>query len=202
MPDKNPKGGADKPGEVAEETFLERWSRLKTSGGSPEGRADSPADAPVAAEPDAAGPADPPPALTDADMPDLDTIDEHSDVSGFLSAGVSEGLRRKALRKLFRGAKFNLRDGLDDYDDDFRSFTPLGGIVTADMRHHMERKIQAAKAAAEKHLASLDDGGEGAGGAEAAAGEDPTRARAPEAAAENDEDSRGENDSNEDSRNA
>ena len=57
MPDKNPKGGADKPGEVAEETFLERWSRLKTSGGSPEGRADSPADAPVAAEPDAAGPA-------------------------------------------------------------------------------------------------------------------------------------------------
>jgi hypothetical protein len=43
------------------------------------------------------------------------------------------------LRKLFSSPKFNVFDGLDTYRDDFTSFPPLGDIVTADMRHHLER---------------------------------------------------------------
>ena len=39
---------------------------------------------------------------------------------------VSESLRRLALRKLFHGADFNIRDGLDDYDGDYTSFVKLG----------------------------------------------------------------------------
>jgi hypothetical protein len=75
----------------------------------------------------------------DDDMPPIESLDEDSDYSGFMSPKVSEGLRMLALRKLFRGQSFNLRDGLDDYDDDFSSFAKLGDVVTAEMRRQMER---------------------------------------------------------------
>ena len=80
-------------------------------------------------------------------MPPLDTLDENSDYSSFLSPGVTEGLRRRALRKLFLSAAFNVRDGLDDYDDDFTSFEPLGDIVTSDMKHQAEMEVERAKQA-------------------------------------------------------
>jgi len=86
--------------------------------------------------------------LTDDDMPAIETLDEGSDFSGFMSPGVSEKLRKIALRKLFTGAGFNVRDGLDDYDDDFTSFEPLGDLVTCDMKHRAE--MQAEKKAKEE----------------------------------------------------
>ena len=85
--------------------------------------------------------------LTDEDMPPLDSLDENSDYSGFLSSGVSETLRRRALRKLFSSAVFNIPDGLDDYDDDFTSFAALGDIVTSDMKHQAEMEAERAKRA-------------------------------------------------------
>ena len=84
-------------------------------------------------------------ALTDEDMPPLGSLDENSDYSGFLSPGVSEGLRRRALRKLFFSAAFNVRDGLDDYDEDFTSFEALGDIVTSDMKHQAEMEAERTK---------------------------------------------------------
>lgn len=84
---------------------------------------------------------------SDEDMPPLDSLDEDSDYSGFLSPGVSEALRRRALRKLFMSAVFNIPDGLDDYDDDFTSFQALGDIVTSDMRHQAEMEAERAKQA-------------------------------------------------------
>ena len=83
--------------------------------------------------------------LTDQDMPPLESLDENSDYSGFLSSGVSEALRRRALRKLFSSAVFNIPDGLDDYDDDFTSFAALGDIVTSDMKHQAEMEAERAK---------------------------------------------------------
>lgn len=83
--------------------------------------------------------------LTDEDMPPLESLDENSDYSGFLSSGVTEGLRRRALRKLFSSAVFNVPDGLDDYDDDFTSFAALGDIVTSDMKHQAEMEAERAK---------------------------------------------------------
>ena len=86
--------------------------------------------------------------LSDKDMPDINTLDEESDYSGFLSPGVSEKLRKTALRKLFQGKSFNICDGLDDYDEEFTTFEKLGDIVTADMRFQLEeeakRKLQLA----------------------------------------------------------
>ncbi len=52
--------------------------------------------------------------------PAIEDIQENDDVSRFLCADVSEDVRRQALRTLFHKPKFNRRDGLDDYDEDYR----------------------------------------------------------------------------------
>lgn len=130
----------NKPGE-SEEEFLSRWSRRKLEAE----RAGRAADEPVAASElnaDGAGETEPARVLTDEDMPDLDELGEESDYSGFLSPGVSDHLRRAALRKLFSSAKFNVCDGLDDYAEDYSKFIPLGDVVTADMRFRMERALE------------------------------------------------------------
>ena len=120
--------------------------------------------------------------LTDEDMPSLESLDDDSDYSGFLSPGVSERLRRRALRKLFTSAVFNVPDGLDDYDDDFTSFEALGDIVTSDMRHQAEveeeraRQAQARQAQAETEPACGSQEGSGQS-------EDEPPAHADEAAA-------------------
>ncbi len=80
--------------------------------------------------------------LTDADMPDIDSLTPESSYAEFMSPGVSEGLRKLALRKLFGSEIFNIRDGLDEYDDDFTQFEKLGDIVTADMRHQVEMEAR------------------------------------------------------------
>lgn len=105
---------------------------------------------------------------TDDDMPGLDSINEGSDLSDFFSPGVSEQLRNQALRRLFRTSKFNVTDGLDDYNQDFRNFELLGDMVTSDMRHRMERDEQRRKEAAERdeeaspEEAAAAEAGEGA----------------------------------------
>ena len=75
-------------------------------------------------------------------MPPLESLGPDSDYSGFLSRGVSEALRRKALARLFRSPAYNVVDGLDDYAEDFTKFAPLGDIVTADMRHQLEQRLK------------------------------------------------------------
>jgi hypothetical protein len=97
--------------------------------------------------------AQPAPLLTDADMPALRSIGDDDDYSGFMSPGVSEALRNKALRQLFMSAQFNVLDGLNDYDDDFTTFEALGDIVTSDMRHRVEMEAeQAARDAEQRRL--------------------------------------------------
>lgn len=83
------------------------------------------------------------------ELPSLESLGEDSDYSAFLNADVPADLQRKALRKLFRSPKFNVRDGLDDYDLDFSSPEPLGDIVTAEMRHRLRVELE--------RLAGLDD---------------------------------------------
>ncbi|MEC9328226.1 MAG: DUF3306 domain-containing protein [Pseudomonadota bacterium] len=78
-------------------------------------------------------------------MPTLETLGEDSDYSGFLSPEVSEALRKKALRKMFHLATYNITDGLDDYDEDFTIYEPLGDMITADMRHQTELQAERAR---------------------------------------------------------
>ena len=139
--------------ETDSEGFLSRWSKRKTEAAQSEPDVDV---AEVTDETPSEESAEP--LLTDEDMPDIETINGDSDVSGFLSPGVSDALRKKALRKMFLSAAFNVRDGLDEYDDDFTSFEKLGDIVTADMKHQMEME-EARKKLAESLEAeqSVDD---------------------------------------------
>lgn len=128
-----------------EENFLQRWSRRKSTAREASEPGESIGDVAVEsagpASADAQGPTTGPVAPVEAaPLPDLDQLDQDSDYSAFLAPGVDAALRRKALRKLFHSPKFNVCDGLDDYCDDFTVFAPLSaGVVTADMRHHMER---------------------------------------------------------------
>jgi len=78
------------------------------------------------------------PVLGDADMEPVESLTENSDFSRFMSPGVSDELRNLALRKMFQAPLFNIRDGLDEYDEDYTTFEKLGDIITADMRHQME----------------------------------------------------------------
>ncbi|MDJ0739230.1 MAG: DUF3306 domain-containing protein [Gammaproteobacteria bacterium] len=128
-----------------DETFLQRFHRRKleargsvADAAGLAGPADPIADASDVTVPDGEAR----PALTDADMPPLESLDDESDYRGFLSEKVSESLRRAALRKLFHSSAFNVVDGLDEYADDFTTFETLGDIVTADMRHQQEIEAQ------------------------------------------------------------
>jgi hypothetical protein len=92
-------------------------------------------------------------------MPDVETLNEDSDFSGFMSTGVSETLRKMALQKLFHGKSYNVRDGLDEYDGDYTSFEKLDpSVITCDMKHILEveaEKLRLAKEAEEKKKAEL-----------------------------------------------
>lgn len=119
-----------------EERFLGRWSRLKSEAGTDGEVPDIRLEERMPARGE--GQVNTPEEKTDADMPPLESLNADSDYSAFFSSKVSEELRRLALRKLFGCAKFNLRDGLDDYDEDFRDLEVLGDILTCDMRHRIE----------------------------------------------------------------
>jgi len=146
----------DKSADITEdrdEGFLSRWSRRKLE--SEETDVGDPAEvAPSDALAQSPGDQAPAPVLTDEDMPPLEELGEESDYSGFLSPGVSEALRQAALRRLFSSPKFNVCDGLDDYAEDYTKFAPLGDVITADMRHHMERALK--KMAEDKDAGDAD----------------------------------------------
>lgn len=106
--------------------------------------------------------------LSDTDMPALETLSESSDYSGFLSAKVTEAVRKAALRKMFHLPAFNVVDGLDDYAEDYTNFEALGDIVTHDMKRmakldeeREKEKRRKAEAEAEENLRkenAQDDG--------------------------------------------
>ena len=83
------------------------------------------------------------------ELPPIESLGEDSDYSAFMAADVPADLQRNALRKLFQSPKFNVRDGLNDYDLDYSSPEPLGDIVTAEMRHRLRVELE--------RLAGLDD---------------------------------------------
>lgn len=142
------------------EPFLDRWARRKSvarTGGDADTAADeSPVEGQEITDAAAAGEDSQAPELTDEDMPTLDSIDENTDMSGFFSPKVTRVVKKAALRKFFHSPVFNIVDGLDDYDEDFRNFEALGDIITSDMRGMMEREAERAREAMAK------DGQEGA----------------------------------------
>lgn len=150
----------DKKPTVEADDFIQRWSRRKAeaaAGSDEQEQPVAPTDPVEDAEQEATAP---PEILTDADMPPLESLDQDADVSSFLSPGVSDDLRRAALRKVFRSAKFNVCDGLDDYCGDYTKFEPLGDVITADMRFRMARALERLAETDETAEGTEEDGGE------------------------------------------
>ena len=137
----------------SKESVLKRWSRRKQEAATTV-EEDEPKQIRESLDPPAS--TETVPVLTDADMPPIESLDENSDFSGFMSKGVSDELRNLALRKLFGAPAFNIRDGLDEYDEDYTFFEKLGDIVTCDMKHHIEIKEQKEREA--RALAAEQDG--------------------------------------------
>ena len=138
----------------SKESVLRRWSRRKQEATTIAVEEDE--SKPTAASLDTTPSTETAPVLTDADMPPIESLDENSDFSGFMSEGVSDELRNLALRKLFGAPAFNIRDGLDEYDEDYTFFEKLGDVVTCDMKHHIEMKEQREREA--RALAAEQDG--------------------------------------------
>jgi len=145
--------GPKRPVDTADaEGFARRWSKRKQAA-----RAGMEVDAPPAEQPLPEPIAPPAPVLTDKDMPPIESLTEDSDVSGFFSPGVSEELRRLALNKLFHLPSFNTRCPLDSEYYDMANLTPLGSIITHDMREQWAREAaQLAEKALDKALDGKD----------------------------------------------
>lgn len=129
-----------------EEGPLRRWSRRKAQARQ-DLQSSAPADpeAGTAPEPSGTDAASETLLLTDADMPPIESLDKDSDFAPFMSPGVSEALRTRALRRLFHSGLFNERCPLDSESYDFRDEEPLGSVITHEMREEMERAAAALK---------------------------------------------------------
>jgi len=92
------------------------------------------------------------PELTDEDMPDVETLDASSDFSPFLSPGVSDELRKLALRKLFHLPQFNVRDGLNDYDEDFSTMKALTKEAAAQLRSWVKQQEESVEESLKEQL--------------------------------------------------
>ncbi len=150
-----------------DDPFLSRWARRKRAvraGADPDAvggevgdvKTERASSAPGDGTLPEVGEDEQPVALTDEDMPPVDTINEDTDMSGFFSPEVSQAVKKAALKKFFHSPLFNIVDGLDDYDDDFRNFEALGDIITSDMRTQMDREAARVREAAENKAESSE----------------------------------------------
>jgi len=114
-------------------TFLQRWSQRKQQENEKSESRGSHTEVVADAVPNSN-------VVNEQDLPPLESLDENSEVSMFFSDGVSETIKRQALRKLFHMDKFNVIDGLDDYAEDYTSFQPLGDVITAHQRLREEKE--------------------------------------------------------------
>lgn len=73
----------------------------------------------------------------DARLVDPDTLDPSSDFKAYLAPGISPELKRRALRRMFTASQYNVRDGLDDYDQDFTLMRDLSPEIASKLRSWM-----------------------------------------------------------------
>ena len=95
-------------------------------------------------------------------LPPIESLNKDSDFTPFLAQNVPDFLKRQAYRILWRSDPFfGFRDGLDDYDEDFRLFKLIGEAVSG------TKKISK-KGTKKKTKTASKTGKEAAGGGEAA----------------------------------
>lgn len=110
----------------SEAGFLSRWSRRKLENENSEPHQNEPLS-----ETDEKMPAD---TASQADEADK----QHESLPVWQREDVDTETKKAILRTLFRKPEFNIRDGLNEYDDDFTQFSGLGDIVPHDMKRMLE----------------------------------------------------------------
>ncbi|MBS4153138.1 DUF3306 domain-containing protein [Cobetia sp. MC34] len=125
--------GGDSPSSAAEQSAEQPAEQASTESDQQAADADN-AEAPV------------------IELPDPDTLTPDADISAFMQSGVDPTLRQRALRRIFMGGEHSVRDGLDDYDQDFSQMRPLAEGV-ADTLRSWTRKV-------EEGLEKLDEASE------------------------------------------
>ncbi|CAH6800559.1 conserved hypothetical protein [Vibrio chagasii] len=155
--------------------FFSRWSQRKldestdkareaeqpleeTSVTSPESASQTPTSAEELAPNDPA-PIEPTNALGESG----DTKESASEATEELSMAqllvseASESVKKAALRKLFLSEEFNVRDGLDDYDDDYSNLKSLSEGVAETLRDWVKDKTEEDTALEEEQLIDNKD---------------------------------------------
>ena len=109
--------------------FLSRWARRKEQVRA--GAAVAPEALPVV-PPAPVSAVEAPPAVVEAPaaepaptLADVALLTRDSDYARFVGAGVDEGVKRAAMKKLFTDPHFNVMDGLDTYIDDYGKPDPI-----------------------------------------------------------------------------
>ncbi|MDV6251026.1 DUF3306 domain-containing protein [Vibrio sp. EA2] len=67
---------------------------------------------------------------------------EEMSIANLLVSEASESVKKAALRKLFLSEEFNVRDGLDDYDDDYSNLKSLSEGVAETLRDWVKDKTE------------------------------------------------------------
>lgn len=103
----------------------------------------------------------PEPGSLDHTLPDPATLEAGSDFSAFMAPGVSGPLRRQALKRLWATGNYNVRDGLDDYDADYKTLLkPMGSELASKLRrwtHKVEEAVDKSLDDAEPESASAKE---------------------------------------------
>jgi len=142
---------------MAEELpFLSRWSRRKVE--AKQGATPEPEEGPAPVALPAVHEAPPPEPL-----PPVESLTPESDFKPFLKPGVDEGVKRQALRALFRDPQFNVQDGLDIYIGDYSQPDPIPPEMLARLNQmsHLgvrEPEPDSEKALEKQELKAPDDG--------------------------------------------
>lgn len=106
-----------------EDHFLSRWSRRKHAARKGEAQPEPAVPAPAAASPAARAANEAP--VEEAPLPPVESLTPESDFAPFMRKDVDPGLRRQALKTLFRDPRHNVMDGLDVYIDDYSKPDPI-----------------------------------------------------------------------------
>jgi len=121
-----------------EEDFLARWSRVKNAARAEEKPAEPkpPAAAPAQTAAATGRGAAVPPSEAQVPLPSIDSLKGlASEYAGFLKPGVSEDLKRAALKKLFSDPHFEAFERFEAYCEDYTRGEPIPAAMLRTLAH-------------------------------------------------------------------
>ncbi len=146
---------------MATSSFLNRWSQRKLGQATGQQDEEQLTNDPVLileeSRPQALQVEDSTPAVdTESDSSSKVENTEEMSIASLLVSEASESVKKAALRKLFLSEEFNVRDGLDDYDDDYSNLKSLSEGVADTLRDWIKDKSEE-ELVQEQHAIQAED---------------------------------------------